>query len=96
MAGCTAYAETNPLATRHTELAKKANPSLVDKVLLEVLPASRPHSRAVSRLQAALRNKSPDAVSKNTARRASMQQRHLRDVVPALDSLAQKLFPFAP
>ena len=51
MAGCTAYAETNPLATRHTELAKKANPSLVDKVLLEVLPASRPHSRAVSRLQ---------------------------------------------
>jgi len=55
MAGCTAYAETNPLATRHTELAKKANPSLVDKVLLEVLPASRPHSRAVSRLQAALR-----------------------------------------
>lgn len=55
MPGCTAYAETNPLATCHTELAKKANPSLVDKVLLEVLPASRPHSRAVSRLQAALR-----------------------------------------
>ena len=55
MAGRASYTETNPLATRHTELATNPNPSLVDKLLLEVLPASRPHSRAAARLQAALR-----------------------------------------
>ena len=49
------YAETNPLATRHTELAMNPNPSLIEKVLLGVLPASRPHSRAVTKLQAARR-----------------------------------------
>ena len=53
MAGRAANAETSPLAKRHTELANR--PSLVDKVLLEVLPASQRHSRAAARLQAALR-----------------------------------------
>ena len=53
MAGRAANAETSPLATRHTELANR--PTLVDKVLLEVLPASQRHSRAAARLQAALR-----------------------------------------
>ena len=55
MAGRASYTETNPLATRHTELATNPNPSLVDKLLLEVLPASQRHSRAAARLQAALR-----------------------------------------